>query len=72
MFVDCQKKWICSLVTGMLHYNADQIITLLNVLRDVNSWVSLLQGSHEHETPTNKDDSRVSGIILHAMFARVY
>ena len=41
-----QCSWICwlrgdviSWVTGLLHYNARQFITLLNIRWDVNSWV---------------------------------
>ena len=45
---------VISWVTGLLHYNARQFITLLNVCKDVNLWVSVA-----HEIPTNNDDSTV-------------
>lgn len=48
MFVDCQKKYVVSWVTSLVHYDARQFVTLLNDLMDVNSWVRILQESHEH------------------------
>ena len=52
---------VISWVTGLLHYNARQFITLLNVHGDINSWVGVTHKIHEHcpLPPTNKDDSRV-------------
>ena len=34
-------------------------ITLLNVRGDANSWVTLTHEIHDHQTPTNNDDSTV-------------
>ena len=55
MFVDCQHfsgLWeIILLVTGIMHYNARQFITLFKVRGDVDLWVKV-----NPETPMNKDD----------------
>ena len=44
---------------GLLHYNARQFITLINIRWDVNSWVRVTDEIHEHLSPTNNDDSSV-------------
>ena len=46
-------------VTALLHYNASQFITLLNVPGDVNSLVRVTHKIHEHCSPTNNVDSTV-------------
>ena len=60
MFVDCQNfsgLWeIILLVTGLMHYNARQFITLFKVRGDVDLWVRV-----NHETPMNNDDSTIVG-----------
>ena len=48
-----------SWVTGLLHYIAIQIITLLNVCAYVNSCVEVTHAIHKCWFPTHNDDSTV-------------
>ena len=51
---------VISWVIGLLHYNyTGQFITLLNVRRDVNSWVRVTPEILEHRSPTNSKDRTV-------------
>ena len=42
------RRDIISWVTGLLHFNTRQFITLLNVSEDVNSWLRVPYEVHEH------------------------
>lgn len=54
-----------SCVTGLLHFNARQVIPLLNVRvrGTVNSLVRVPHEIHEYQTPTQNDDSTLSNIF---------
>ena len=55
-----------SWVTGLLHYNVRQFITLLYVHGDVNSWGKVTHEIHKQRSPMNYDDSTGSaqGCVL--------
>ena len=56
---------VISLVTGLLHYNARQFITLLNVYGDVSLWVHLIHKIHW--SPSNNDDSTKVVLFLYTL-----
>ena len=54
------------------YYNARHIITLLNVRGDVNSWVKGTYEIHEHQTPTNNNESTVLAVFISESTIHVY
>ena len=69
MIVEIKILLVCgdviSLVTGLLHYNARQFITLLNVYGDVSLWVHLIHKIHW--SPSNNDDSTKVVLFLYTL-----
>ena len=51
-------------MTGLLHCNTGQFITLLNVLRDLNLWVRVTHEIHKYGSPMNNDNSTVFDKLL--------
>ena len=46
-------------ITGLLHYNARQLCTLINIHGDVTSWVRVIHEIIKHYSSTNFDNSTV-------------
>ena len=46
-------------ITALLHYNARQLYTLLNIRGDITSWVRVIHEIIKHYSSTNNDNSTV-------------
>ena len=55
---------VISWITGLLHYNTRQFISLLNICGDMNSWIRVSHGIHELWSPILWAIQQYCGFII--------